>query len=38
MPQTLPEWAWFTFFTIGSAGGWVLVIVWATELWKWARR
>ncbi len=24
MPQTLPEWLWFAFFTIGSAGGWVL--------------
>ena len=38
MPETLPEWLWFAFFTIGSAGGWVLAIVWAAEMWRRFRR
>lgn len=27
MPATLPEWAFFAFFVIGSLGGWVLLSV-----------
>lgn len=23
MPETLPQWLWFTFFTVGSLGGWI---------------
>ncbi|MEN6302227.1 MAG: hypothetical protein ABFD96_05840 [Armatimonadia bacterium] len=24
MPETLPQWAWFVFYTGGSFGGWMM--------------
>lgn len=38
MPATLPEWAFFAFFVIGSLGGWVLLGVLAYDLWQRVRR
>lgn len=32
MPETIPQWLWFTFFTVGSLGGWVLLTVVAFDL------
>ncbi len=37
MPETLPQWLWFTFFFVGSLGGWLaagLAIWWAFETFK----
>lgn len=25
MPETLPQWLWFTFYSGGSFGGWITV-------------
>jgi len=38
MPETLPEWLCFAFFTIGSLGGWALVSVLAIDFWRWLRK
>jgi hypothetical protein len=38
LPNSLPEWLWFSFFTVGSLGGWVLVGVLSAELWRKVRR
>jgi hypothetical protein len=38
LPSSLPEWLWFSFFTVGSLGGWVLAGVLVAELWRKVRR
>jgi hypothetical protein len=38
MPETFAQWLWFAFFSVGSLGGWVLVSVYAADLWQRWRR
>jgi hypothetical protein len=38
MPENIIGWLMFTFFAVGAAGGWVILVLWLREMlrevWK----
>jgi len=32
MPETFMQWTMFVFYTIGAAGGWIVIIILAGEI------